>query len=75
MALYEPVIAMAFHAFAYDISRFRVGHPAVDDIDAFLRGVADEFDGMRFVVAFQPFRAKTDLADFKPCFSKKVVRS
>ena len=45
-----------------DISGFRIGHPAVDDIDPLFGRIAHQFHRLLLRVALQPFAAESDLA-------------
>ena len=73
MALDQPFLTISLHALSDDISGFGIRHPAVDDIDAFLPRIADQFHGLFFVVALQPLSSESDLTDKQTCFSKLSV--
>jgi hypothetical protein len=64
MSLHIPGIPASGHGFSDDISRLRICHPAVHDVDALAMSILQKPDGMLFVMAFQPLAAKADLTHF-----------
>ena len=70
MALNKPLPAVLLDSFSDDVSRFRIGHPAVQNVDPLRSSIMNQLDALLFRMALQPFSAETDLADLKVCFSK-----
>ena len=69
MALNKPLAAILLDSFSDDVSRFRIGHPAVQNVDPLRSSIMNQLDTLLFRMALQPFSSKTDLTDLKLCFS------
>ena len=66
VTLHDPLVAMRADGVAQNLAHRRVGHPAVDDVDALLHCEIHQTGYLLLVVARHPLRAKADLADLKP---------
>ena len=65
VTLHKPLFPVALEGFADDVPGLRIGHPAIDDVDALFLRVPDEFHGFLELVALQPLAAESDLAHFE----------
>ena len=73
MALNDPFFTFSRDRFSDVGAHVRLRHPAVQDVDPLLFTAVNH--GFHFfrVVAFQPLRAETDLADLQAGFSQISV--
>ena len=69
MSLNKPFIPVRLDAVSNDITRFRIRHPAVENVDALLGSVVDQLHAFLLRMALQPLTAKADLTDLQICFS------
>ena len=73
MPLQNPFFPAAFDAQTDGGPHFRIGHPAVQNIDTEGLGIVNQLDSFFPAVAGQPFGTKTDFTDAKTGISKISV--
>ena len=73
VALHKPLVPARRNRLSDDVPGLRVGHPAIDDVDSLLVGVADQIDGVLHIVPLQPLPAEAHLADHEAGLAQSSV--